>query len=54
MTAFSTGVICQPLLALQPTKEAEVEQEKQEWGATESFGGRGMNWVFSIIISGAA
>jgi len=24
MTAFSTGVICQPLLALQLTKEAEV------------------------------
>lgn len=34
MTAFSTGVICQPLLALQRTKEAEVveeKQEKQEW-----------------------
>lgn len=44
MTAFSTSVICQPLLALRRTKEMAVEER----------GRRGGTWVFYIIISGAA
>ena len=32
MTAFSTGVICQPLLALQLTKEIEAGERAGEAG----------------------
>lgn len=32
MTAFSTSVICQPLLALQCTKEVEVGERAREAG----------------------
>lgn len=32
MAAFSTGVICQPLLALQLTKEVDVGERPKEAG----------------------
>lgn len=40
MSAFSTGVICQPLLALGRTKEVEsAGEEKLEWTVTGTFKG---------------
>lgn len=45
MRAFSTGVICQPLLALQLTKEVKVgERERRSRSRVlQNFGGTEIN-----------